>query len=120
MKKLMSMVIVLFFVWINIGAAMELPVIGKAAIKKGTELPIVVMTGPTDVIVGDVTAFEDQVVYLTAAVLPVEGEHRGGYTADGEGFVHDCKIHGREVMGISILIISIEQVESGEITIELF
>ena len=119
MNKLISMIILLC-VLVGSVSATELPVIGKATIKKGAELPIIVMVTPTRPMPGMVKAFEDQVAYVLEKTEADPGVHRGGYILDGQGFVHDCPTHGRELMGISVIILPIELVEDGSVEIELF
>jgi hypothetical protein len=76
--------------------ASEMPVIGKAHVKKGTMLVMLVMMGP-GMMPMTVEAFEDQTLYIIEKV-PADDEQSGGYIADGEGFVHNCPTHGREVL----------------------
>jgi len=99
-------------------AASSTKVIGIATVKKGVILPIVLYlpTGPTN---GLVQAFKDQELYIEAK-LPADGEHRGGYILIGSGFEHDCPVHGKEVMGDSMVVVPIEEVESGNVSIKLF
>ena len=125
-KKLSFKIAIVCFVIVALAcpglvfAADEIKVIGKAAIKKGAVLEIIVMVSPTKPMVGTVVAFEDQVLYVMDKIEPDAGSHRGGYMLDGQGFVHDCRTHGREVMGLSIIVLPIEVIEAGKATVKLF
>jgi hypothetical protein len=118
--KIFTSVVILLCVLAVSVSAMELPVIGKATIKKGTALPMILMVTPTRPVPGMAIAFEDQVVYITAKMEAEPGQHRGGYVIDGQGFSHDCPAHGKEVMGMAMIVLPIEEIESGNVTIELF
>jgi hypothetical protein len=102
-------------------------VIGKATIKKGTELGGAVMVGPGMSKGFLFVAFEDTTVYLIEKVAPKEADaegpaHNGGYLAESDGFPHTCPVHGREVMGPGIIGIPNDQIKAsnGAITITLF
>lgn len=120
MKRFVVSMIISLCVLVGSVSAIGLPIIGKATIKKGTTLPIVVMVTPTQPVNGEVTAFEDQVVYINAKIDTKPGLHRGGYILDGEGFIHDCSTHGRERIGLSLIILPQSVVLSGVVKIELF
>ena len=96
-------------------------VIGKATVKKGTVLSVLVSGRNSGApLFGTAKAFEDQELYIVNKFSAKPGVHLGGYTLDGEGFAHDCPTHGEEVIGPSIILLPIELVETGEVTIELF
>jgi len=121
MKKLISMITLLCVLsFVGTGFAIELPIIGKATIKKGVALPIIVMESATDVSVGEAVSFEDQVLYILNVMEPLPGQHRGGYNLDAQGFMHDCPVHGKEIIGPSIIALPIEEVENGNVAIKLF
>lgn len=101
-------------------AASSTQIIGVATVKKGTQLAIIAFLsrGPT---VGSVIAFEDQKFYIKSKIKADEKKgHRGGYMLIGDGFVHDCPAHGKEVMGECLIILPIEAVEDGVVSIKLF
>lgn len=101
----------------NAGEATK--VIGKANIKKGTELGGMVILGQ-GVSTGFVfVAFEDTTLYLTEKVDPIEGEHSGGYLADASGFPHHCPTHGKEVMGAGVIGLPNDQINSENSGIEI-
>ena len=109
-------------VCINEALASGTKIIGKAKVKKGSVLMGLVMT-PRGLLPIVVEAFEDQEIYIFDKIPATEG-NRGGYSADGEGFVHNCPEHGREVMsGAPIMIvIPLEQTEKADsgVTVLLF
>jgi len=129
MRKLKSIIVVLcvlslvatFYVTETECAAKSIKVIGKATIKKGTILPaLLIIENRTAPVFGEMRSFEDQAVYIVEILPPNPGVHRGGYIADSEGFAHDCRTHGKEVMGESKIIIPTEEVEKGNATIKIF
>jgi hypothetical protein len=122
MKKLISMITLLCVLsFVGVGFAVELPIIGKATIKKGVMLPIVIQVTPAEIKVGSAAAFKDQTMYITHKMkADPDGSHRGGYMLDGQGFMHDCPVHGKEIMGPSMIVLPIEEVENGNVTVELF
>ena len=95
-----------------------IPVLGKATVKNGVILP---MIDSSEAAFGSVKSFGDQEAYILKVLPAKPGVHRGGYMLDGENFKHSCPIHGEEVMtGPSIIVLPIEFVEDGDVTIELF
>lgn len=124
MNKKLSLIIFFTIVALTFSslalAVEEIPVIGKATIKKGTVLPVIMVTMMGGRTVGIVKAFKGHELYILKKLPAKAGVHRGSYMLDGEGFAHDCPTHGEEVIGPSIILLPIELVETGEVTIELF
>lgn len=95
-------------------------VIGKAHVTKGTELGGVLIFNQ-QAIPFVFCAAEDQDVYILEVSPPLEGVHRGGYVLEGEGFIHMCPEHGREIMPeLSTIGLPIEMIEQGIVSITLF
>jgi hypothetical protein len=97
-------------------AADSKPVIGKAFVKKGTELGGVVFMNvngawmPAEFIF---KAVKDQILYVTKKVPPLADTHNGGYILIGDGFAHDCPHHGEEIMEKATIGLPTEQVGDG-------
>jgi len=79
-------------------------VFGKVTIAAGVILPGVLFTenGPTNL---RLISFEEQTLYITEELKAEPGKHDGGFIADGNGFVHLCSQHGRELMPNGTLIL---------------
>jgi hypothetical protein len=121
MKTRLSLIVLLTIIALtfsSLALAVEtgIPVIGKATINKGTVLMIDMMSGG----VGTVKAIEDQELYILSKVPAKPGAHLGGYLLDGDGFAHNCPVHGKEVMGPSIIILPAETINDGNATVQLF
>jgi len=120
MKTRLSLIVLLTIIALTFSglalAVTGIPVIGKATINKGTVLMIDMMNGST----GMVKAIEDQELYILAKTPSKPGVHGGGYLLDGDGFAHDCPVHGKEVMGPSIIILPAEDIDAGRATVKLF
>jgi hypothetical protein len=101
-------------------AASTTKIIGIATVKKGVILPVVLHL-PTGPVAGTVQAFKDQELYIEMKLpADVDGAHRGGYILIGSGFIHDCPIHGAEPMDETTVLVPMEEVENGNVTIKLF
>jgi hypothetical protein len=95
-------------------------VIGKAHIKKGTELGGVLVINNKILPFVFISA-KDQDVYILQSVPPMEGVHRGGYSLEGEGFLHMCPEHGVEAMPeMSTIGLPIEMIEQGIVSLTFF
>ena len=102
-------------------AAGTTKVIGVATVKKGTQLPIMMML-PQGGAMGELKSFEDQEVYIQELIEPADdGSHNGGFVLMTSGFVNNCEIHGREVLDdIGIILLPVEEVEAGNVSVKLF
>jgi len=104
-------------------AASTTKVIGVATVKKGTILPIMMIL-PAGPAMGELSAFEDQEVYIATEIPAApdgKRKHRGGYTLVSAGFVNNCEIHGREVLDdFGTILLPIEEIEAGNVSIKLF
>lgn len=125
MKRKLSLIVLLTIVALTLSSLAlainhGLPVIGKATIKDGASFPIVEINKTGSTSLGVIVAAGDQDLYILNKFAPEAGKHRGGYLLDGEGFVHNCPVHGEEKMGASLIILPIEFVEQGKATIQLF
>lgn len=97
-------------------AADSQAVIGKAFVKKGTELGGVVFKNVNGAQISGEFVFKavkDQTLYITKKVPPLDGVHNGGYILIGDGFAHDCPHHGEEIMEKATIGLPTEQVGDG-------
>jgi hypothetical protein len=95
-------------------------VLGKAEIKKGTRLGGVLLPGGNKAIPSTFIAYEDQVMYIIQILDAKPGKHNGGYMLSGDGFIHSCPIHGKEIMGNARMALSNDAVNSGAVTVIMF
>jgi hypothetical protein len=97
-------------------------VIGKAHIKKGTDVAVFIpVPGQEGVYMPfNGTAFKDQTFYILEKIKANDGSI--AYKIDGHGFSHDCPAHGEEIFNVDLIIIVIESQPDFEknIKIEIF
>jgi len=122
--KLTSAVVVLcvlsFVASVCVFAAEGTKVLGKATITKGTTLPGMSMINDTQGLGFTFVAFEDQELYIIDKVAADPGIHKGGYILQADGFQHACPTHGLETINMGKIVLPIELVEDGTITIILY
>jgi len=98
-------------------------VIGKITIPKGAVMiGLVIVEG--EPIVVELVSFDDQIVYVTerleASVAEDGSILDAGYMLNMDGFRHDCRSHGLEIIPEVISVISDSRIESEGFKLELF